>query len=302
MLYVDLMLLIIHVSVAQPFCTNMRNQCMFEDIVHQLKNAYAEKQQYFVTPIESEEPGTLAAVDGGAAILWSNTVQSIGIILSGYIVYDETHKIIGHKIHQKEVLIEGDDLDVHRFTCELSSLSEAASVSECVLFDGALMDVPGTEFKETLDRINEEVTVIGISKKTRLDALKRGIPDTEHLDYPGKWVYKIPDSIVDKSFKPLGHIYIARLHERGPSFRVDVRGVPLFGRLAYFSTYLFCLGYPYPLMEIHKATTLRDKKEYYQLQLQKTMFNQGLQTAYLAGVYHLEREGEEFHQVLDGLV
>ncbi|KYK34492.1 MAG: hypothetical protein HXS46_06460 [Theionarchaea archaeon] len=273
---------------------------MFEDIVRQFTPQYKEKQHYFVTPIESEDPGTIAAVDGGGAILWSNAVRSIGIILSGYIVYDEHHIIVTHKITQKEVLLEGVNLDVHRFQCELFSLAEAATVCDCVLFDGALLDVPGTGFAETLKTI--DTTIIGISKKTRVDALQKGIPDTETLDYPGRWHYKIADYPAGKAFPPLGEVYIARLHERGPSFRVDVRGIPMFERLAFFSNYLFCLGYPYPLMEIHRATTLRDKKAYYQSELQKTMFDQGLENVFLSGVYHLEREREEFHQVLDGLV
>lgn len=275
---------------------------MFEAIVSQLKTKYTQKQTYFVTPIESENPGTIAAVDGGAALLWSNTVQSIGIILSGFVVYSESHKILHHHVTQEAVLIEGDNLDIHRFQHELSSLQEAASFSDCVLFDGALLDVPGTHFKEILDTIPSDVTVVGISKKTRLDALKKGVPDTEYLNYPGKWSYRIPEEAVEKFFKPLGDVYIARLHERGPSFRIDVKGTPLFDRLVYFSRYLFCLGYPYPLLEIHKATTLRDKKEYYQNALQKAMCDQGLEKEYLSGVYHLEREREEFHQVLDGLV
>ncbi len=270
--------------------------------MHQLKEHYQARQQYLVTPIDAEEPGSIAAVDGGGALLWSNSVQSIGVILSGYIVYNETHKIIHHKVIEKAVLLEGENLDVIRFQCELSRLTEAASLCDCVLFDGALLDVPGTEFAETLEKINEKVTIIGISKKTRLDSLKKGISDTETLDYPGRWYFKIPDSAVHTAFRPLGSTYICRFHERGPSFRADVKGTLLFGRLAYFSTYLFCLGYPYPLLEIHKATTLRDKKEYYQATLQKTFFANGLAKEYLQGVYHLEREREEYHQVLDGLV
>jgi len=275
---------------------------MFENVVNQLGQIYAERQQYFVTPIDEVTPGKIGAVDGGAAILWSNTVQSIGIIISGYIIYDKNHKITHHKIEQKEILLYGDDLDVYRFQCELKRLQEAAALCDCVLFDGALMDVPSTGFKEVLSTVDESVTIMGISKKTKLDILKKGIPDTETLDYPGKWYYRIPDTSLRKSFSLLGELYIAQLHERGPSFRVDVRGVPLFNRLAYFSRYLFCLGYPYPLLEIHRATTLRDKKEYYQAELQKAMFNQGLQEEYLSGVYYLEREREEFHHVLDGLV
>jgi hypothetical protein len=274
---------------------------MFEEIVEQLKAGYSEKQQYTVTHIERETPGKIAAVDGGAAILWSNTVQSIGIILSGYIVYNEDHSIADCRIDEKEVLVEGDTLDLQRFQCELSSLREAAAVCDCVLFDGALQDIPGTRFRETLDTLNN-VTIMGITKKTRLDTLKRGIADTETLDYAGRWFYKIPSAPVQNAFDVLGDTFIGRFHQRGPSFRVDVKGVPLFDRLAYFSNYLFCLGYPYPLMEIHRATTLRDKKEYYQAELEKAMVSQGLGQEYYAGVYHLEREGEEFHQVLDGVV
>ena len=138
---------------------------MFEDIVRQFTPQYKEKQHYFVTPIESEDPGTIAAVDGGGAILWSNAVRSIGIILSGYIVYDEHHIIVTHKITQKEVLLEGVNLDVHRFQCELFSLAEAATVCDCVLFDGALLDVPGTGFAETLKTMKQE----------NLDALRTSI-------------------------------------------------------------------------------------------------------------------------------
>ena len=269
---------------------------MFEEVVLQLSSHY-QKKQYTVTPIDGETPGVIAAVDGGAAVLWSNTVQSIGVVTAGYIVYDAAHKIVTHKIMQKAVLLQGEDIDLHRFSCELSCLKEAATRADCVLFDGALQDISNTPFKSVIDSV--PVTVMGISKKTRLDTLQKGIPDTETLDYPGKWYYKVDAA---QSSASLGDIYIAKLHQRGPSFRVDVKGTPLFGRLMYFSKYLFCLGYPYPLMEIHKATTLRDKKEYYQTELQKTMVENGLEKEYLAGVYYLEREREEFHHVLDGLV
>jgi hypothetical protein len=71
---------------------------MFEDICTRLRESYAESQQYLVTTIDEqeEEPETLGAVDGGGAILWSNSVQSIGIILSGFIVYDSEHTILHH--------------------------------------------------------------------------------------------------------------------------------------------------------------------------------------------------------------
>ncbi|MGC1121181.1 MAG: hypothetical protein WBA22_08805 [Candidatus Methanofastidiosia archaeon] len=274
---------------------------LFEDAVTQLNSQYSHKQRYFVTPIPREEPGTIAAVDGGAAILWSNTVQSIGVVTAGYIVYDENHCIVHHQVRSKAVLLTGEDIDLYRFDYELQHLKEAAPFCDCVLFDGALQDIPQTQCKQVVETLGSTTTVIGISKKTRIDTLQRGIPDTEVLNYPGTWYYKIPEKAC-ASVKPLGDIYIARLHERGPSFRVDVKGIPLFGRLAYFSRYLFCLGYPYPLMEIHKATTLRDKKEYFQNALQNAMIQQGLENEYFSGIYYLERQKEEFHHVLDGLI
>lgn len=276
---------------------------MFEDIVNQLAHSYSESQRYCVNAIDetAREHGTLAAVDGGAAILWSNTVQSIGIILSGFMVYDEQHRITHHSVNQKEVLTTGDTLDILRMQCELAQVRAASHYSDCVLFDGALLDIPGTGFKSLLDTIDEGVTVMGISKKTRLDTLKKGIPDTETMDYPGTWYYHIPSPTLGRTYRPLGEVYIAKLHERGPSFRVDVKGTPNFYRLVYYSKYLFCLGYPYPLLEIHKATTLRDKTTYFQLKLQETMTHMGLEREYLSGLYQLEKEREEFHQVIDGL-
>ncbi len=275
---------------------------MFDDVVEKLRHSYQERQKYFVTPLDAEEPGEIAAVDGGAAILWSNTVQSIGVVTAGYLIYNKDHEITHSRMYRKEVLFSGTDIiDLNRFSLELSCLAEAATICNCVLYDGALQDIPQTEFKSTLESIDRNVTVIGISKKTRMDTLQKGVSDTETLDYPGKWYYKIPEHL-SKSYKSLGDVFVARLHERGPSFRLDVRGTPLFGLLVHFSKYLFCLGYPYPLLEIHKATTLRDKKEYYQSELQKAMSFSGLEDEYLSGIYHLEREREEFHQVLDGLV
>ena len=274
---------------------------MFEEVVAQLNSQYSHKQTYFVTPISGEEPGTLAAVDGGAAILWSNTVQSIGVVTAGYIVYDENHRIVRHQVRSKAILLSGEDIDVFRFDYELEHLEAAASFSDCVLFDGALQDIPKTSFRKVIEALGDTTTVIGISKKTRLDTLQEGIPDTQVLDYPGTWYYRLSEKACT-SVKPLGDIYIARLHEGGPSFRVDVKGIPLFSRLAYFSRYLFCLGYPYPLTEIHRATTLRDKKEYYQSVLQNAMIQQGLEKEYFSGIYYLERQKEEFHHVLDGLI
>lgn len=276
---------------------------MFDDITNQLAHSYTESQQFFVNAIDDtiRDHGTLAAVDGGATILWSNSVQNIGIILSGFIVYDNQHRITHYKVNHEEILTTSNDLDILRMQCELACVREASLYSDCVLFDGALQDVPGTGFKSLFDTIDETVTVMGISKKTCLDTLKKGIPDTETLDYSGRWYYHVPSSTLGRTYRPLGDIYIAKLHERGPSFRVDVKGNPKFSRLVHYSNYLFCLGYPYPLLEIHKATTLRDKITYFQLKLQEAMTRKGLEREYLSGIYHLEREREEFHQVIDEL-
>ncbi|MGD2247210.1 MAG: hypothetical protein PVF58_02310 [Candidatus Methanofastidiosia archaeon] len=274
---------------------------MFEDVVQKLKQPHTDKPEYSVTVLDTDTPGSIAAVDGGAAILWSNGIQSIGVVTAGYIVYNKDHSITHHKMWSQELLLQNEEIDVYRMKAELNAVAEAAHVCDCILFDGALQDVPDTGFQDVITGLTN-VTVIGITKKTTLDTLHPGIPDTKTLDNPGVWYYKIPEKTIKTPFRLLGNVYISRLHERGPSFRIDIKGDPLFGRLVYFSKYLFCLGYPYPLMEIHKATTLRDKKEYYQAELQKTMVSYNLEKEYFSGVYHLELEREEFHQVLDGLV
>ncbi|MBD3263392.1 hypothetical protein GF374_03365 [Candidatus Woesearchaeota archaeon] len=274
---------------------------MFENVVVELKETHSTVQKYSVTQIKTDTPGSMAAVDGGAAILWSNGIQSIGVVTAGYIIYNENHNITHHKIWSQEVLLHTEEIDIFRIKAELRAVTEAAEFCDCVLFDGALQDIPETKFKDIITGL-ENVTVMGVTKKTTLDTLHPGVPDTTSLDNPGIWYYRISPPAIKTPFRPLGDVFIARFHEHGPSFRVDIRGDHLFGRLAYFSKYLFCLGYPYPLMEIHRATTLRDKKEYYQAELQKTMVANGLETEYFSGVYHLEKEREEFHQVLDGLI
>ncbi|MFQ5891849.1 MAG: DNA double-strand break repair nuclease NurA [Candidatus Methanofastidiosia archaeon] len=277
-----------------------------EAIVQELKKYYENKEfeSFEVTSIRKSVGREVAAIDGGSVILWSNGVKSIGVMKAGYLIYDENHKIEKKFEEEKYLIFDATEsyqrsrLDDERFSMELKCLEKASKRCDLLLYDGALMGF-GESARKILRKIGKRASVVGISKKTRINFLQRGVPDTETLKVRGRWYFKIPDSLIDaRGYRCLGEIYVTKLHDEGRAFRVDILGEKVFENLVHFSNYRLCLGYPYPLLEVHKYVSLRDKAEMFQTKLREKMFEEGLQREYFSGI---AGEVVDYHKILDNL-
>ena len=269
-----------------------------DEILDELKGLYGKRKEADVTYINEEMAGEVAAVDGGSSVLWSNGVKDIGIIRYGFVVY-EKYMIKEYFVENKAVLTE--DIDSLRTSHEIAMVEKAAQRCPFVLYDGALI----TSYKEIKETVqNLESTIVGVSKKTKVTLLEEGIPDTMVVKNTGKWYYKIDVGLTKYGWHLIGDVYVARLHEKGPVFRVDTvhGGEEVFPILAYFSGNPLCYGYPYPLVEAHRLVCLDDKKEGFKSILRRLMVEKGLQDQYFHGVIDDDTMRGEFHRSLDSLI
>jgi hypothetical protein len=269
-----------------------------EKILSDLKNLYKKRKEVDVSSIDEERAGEVAAVDGGSSILWSNGVKNIGIIRYDFVVY-EGSTIKEYFVENTAVLTE--DIDSLRTTYEMQMVKKAAQQCSFVLYDGALI----TSYKEVKETIQDlQSTIVGISKKTKVSLLEEGIPDTMVIKNPGRWYYNIDVKLTKYRWHLIGDVYVARLHEKGRTFRVDTvhGGEEVFPRLAYFSTNPLCFGYPYPLLEAHRLVCLDDKKEAFKTILRRIMVEKGLKDAYFSGVIENDKMLSDFHRSIDNII
>ncbi|MCK4636406.1 MAG: hypothetical protein KAT49_00845 [Methanomicrobia archaeon] len=269
-----------------------------EGILAELQSLYQKRKEFDVRYIEREEEGEVAAVDGGSSILWSNGVKNIGIVRYGFVIYDK-YKIKDYFVENRAVLTE--NIDSLRIAYEMEMLKKASEHCDVVLYDGALI----TSYKEIKEDIkNLESSIAGVSKKTQVNLLEPGIPDTMVIKNPGKWYYKVNIELKKYERVVIGDVYIARLHEKGRTFRVDVVNADedIFPKLAYFSKNPLCFGYPYPLLEAHRLACMDDKKEAFKNILRKIMFEKDLKNEYFDGVMHEDKISGDFHTSIDKII
>jgi len=269
-----------------------------EGIISELKKLYQKRKDFEVSYIKKEEEEEVAAVDGGSSILWSNGIKNIGILRYGFVIYDN-YKIKDYFVENKAVLTE--NIDSLRTKYEIEMVKKASERCDFVLYDGALI-TPYKEIKENIKSL--ESSIVGISKKTQVNLLETGIPDTMAIKNHGKWYYKVDIKLKKYGQMVMGDIYIARLHEKGRNFRVDIVNgdEKVFPKLAYFSKNPLCFGYPYPLLEAHRLVCMDDKKEAFKSILRKIMFEKDLKDEYFDGSIHEDKISGDFHTQIDKIV
>ncbi|HDM22407.1 MAG: DNA double-strand break repair nuclease NurA [Methanomicrobia archaeon] len=268
------------------------------DIISELRKLYEKRKELNVCYIEGEEKGEIAAVDGGSSILWSNGIKNIGVLRYGFVIYDD-YKIKDYFVENKVVLTE--NIDPLRIEYEMEMVKKASEKCDFILYDGALV-TPHKEIKEKIQDL--ESSVVGISKKTQVSFLEAGIPDTMVIKNPGKWYYKVDIDLKKYEWLLIGDVYIAKLHEQGRNFRIDVvnGGEEVFPKLAYFSKNPLCFGYPYPLLEAHRLVCMDDKKEAFKNVLRKIMFENGMEKEYFDGIISGDKITGDFHTYIDKIV
>ncbi len=112
--------------------------------------------------------------------------------------------------------------------------------------------------------------LVGVSKDSMTHAFRRILTDEEFLGkVNGVGFVRVPPDFEQRQSGLLrGDVYFARLHPQTPKwFRVDLgtfREEPqeVFSHLAAFSSSALCPGYPYPLLEAHRAAvTIRQFRQ-----------------------------------------
>lgn len=115
--------------------------------------------------------------------------------------------------------------------------------------------------------------LVGVSKDSMTHAFRRALTDEEFLrELRGMGYVRVPPEFEGRQKALLhGDVYFARLHPEAQKwFRVDVgnpRGDPgtAFGHLVPYATSPLCPGYPYPLLEAHRAAvTVRQFREQFE--------------------------------------
>lgn len=278
-----------------------------EDIVSRLRTGRG-MHRFTEEPVPLGAPRheTVAAIDGGTSMLWSNGRSAIGVVRWGYVVYDPSFSLLTARAHSEFLILEDgrDELDDARHRHEVETIREAAGHAPLVLVDGGLDTTSGPQLGEALDAVTPETTVVGVSKKSSL-SIAGG-------DYPETWfslppcTYTIPGAPLSEGscLWPGATLTFASLHAHGPTLRIDVAGdeVHALEVLRHYAGYRLCPGYPFPLIEAHRLCCLDDKKPMYETLLRKEMERQGLLGDYIRGKIRKERAAAELHTALDGLV
>ncbi len=115
--------------------------------------------------------------------------------------------------------------------------------------------------------------LVGVSKDSMTHAFRKALTDEEFLrEMKGMGYVRVPPEFEGRQKALLhGDVYFARLHPESQKwFRVDV-GTPredpgaAFGHLVHYATSPICPGYPYPLLEAHRAAvTVRQFREQFE--------------------------------------
>lgn len=135
-----------------------------------------------------------------------------------------------------------------------------------ILLDGTLAVPPLNTIKTKRDEMinaseKNANTLVGVSKDSSMNFFGCSISDEEILQYvtEKRLLYTKPPQPRKTAIGPQGTTYFVKYHPEAPKwFRTDVfppdaEPSELFGRLAQFARSQVCLGYLYPLVEVHKA-------------------------------------------------
>ncbi len=192
-------------------------------------------------PFEARENGSVYAVDGSSVKLFDAYSFAIYARRVGYVYADE-ERIMERNVGDVTIDIifeeNGDAINDERREREEFLLAE--NLDGLVLIDGCIKD--------------NKKGVVGISKKS---GLKKGnVPLLLLIKKFGdrvmegkRWYYEIDRGIYAVKFHPYARF----------AFRVDYYGndvEEILAEIAAFCNDVSCLGYPYPLAEVHKIVKI----------------------------------------------
>jgi len=252
----------------------------------------------------------IVAIDGGSSTLWSNGIRSIGILRYGFVSYSPSFRVNEMHIESKFVYVdaEGTSLDLERHKGEALQIELASGHGSAVLFDGALSKIPDIGMDKIVKKVNERVPVVGVSKKSSLSMLNGRCPDIWTPIGPNSYIAlpeeKVKEMVKKRNLLDGATTFYARLHEHGPTLRIDIAGAgaDILRSLKHYSAYQLCPGYPFPLAEIHRLVCMDDKRDVYEHVLRKEMEKKGMGKIYLKGKVEGGSAIGGFHSTLDGMV
>lgn len=152
--------------------------------------------------------------------------------------------------------------------------------------------------------------LVGVSKDSMTHAFRRVLTDEDFLGkVKGMGFVRVPAEFEQRQRNLLrGDVYFARLHPQTPKwFRIDL-GTPrdhaaeVFSQLAAFSSSAICPGYPYPLLEAHRAAvTIRQFRQQLEDLCLKEALNMGITwDEALRGLVDMDgKRLGAFHEYLD---
>ncbi len=254
-----------------------------EEAVNYLRKIVEEKIELsrddFI-PFESKGHGEIYAVDGSSVKLFDAYSFAIYARRVGYVHADE-EKIMERNVG--EVVIDfifeenGDAVNDERREKEEMLIAE--NLDGLVLIDGCIK--------------NNKDGVVGISKKS---GLKKGnIPLLLLIKRFGdeimegkRWYYEIERGTYAVKFHPYARF----------AFRVDYYGndvEEILAEIAAFCNDVSCLGYPYPLAEIHKIVKIDgDEAQYLRYSLIKMAREKEISIDDIENLFY------DYHEHLEG--
>lgn len=242
-------------------------------------NAKIEFERDNFIEFERKEKAKAYAVDGSSIKLFDASSFSIFARRVGYVFADEKG-IIDKEIDDILIDICDENENEERREREENELAmKLKENNEIVMLDGCL---------------NEKTDgIVAISKKSGLKI--RNMPliflIKKFADkiMPSKcWYYEIEKGI-----------YAAKLHPYSRfAFRIDYYGddiEEILSSISAFCNDISCLGYPYPLAEVHKLVTIKQEEgEYLKYALFKKAIEKGAKMDDLEGMFY------DYHEYLEG--
>ncbi|HEC77026.1 MAG TPA: DNA double-strand break repair nuclease NurA [Thermoplasmatales archaeon] len=251
------------------------------EYLSQITNEHAEFDKDDFIEFERREKGKAYAIDGSSVKIFDAYAFSVFARRTGYVFADEKG-IIERKINEIKLDFifdeNADELNDERRQMEEYEIAEIFS-DGIVLMDGCL-------FKK-------RENIVGISKKS---GQRIGNAPVLFLikkygeNFLGKkcWYYKIGDGMYAVKFHP---------HSRF-IFRVDYWGDDandIFSEISSLCNDISCLGYPYPLAEIHKLVKIgKDDAEYIKSSFLKKAIEKGIKIEEIEDLFY------DYHEYLEG--
>ena len=255
-----------------------------EEAVEYLKNISGTNIEFnnddFVE-FDVEYGDTMVAIDGSSVKLFDAYTFSIYGRRVGWVKASDKKLISTNKGEIKIDYIFGENADaVNDERREREEMETAKKFTDGLIMIDGCMDVKGRD-------------VVGISKKS---GIKMGnVPLLFAIKKYGdrikprkRWYYEMNRGVYAVKFHPYSKF----------AFRVDYQGNDvhgIFSKIASFCTDVTCLGYPYPLAEIHKIVKIdRDEADYLRYSILHGAVKKGISMDELENLFY------DYHEYMEG--